>query len=178
MSFKDNNPLLKRVIDPTEQNFQRRHSIANTVEPDHTNKGPFCSPYSAPSTPPYCYPNQSHYFHQEDTMRRNSLIRRDSTTGNRITELILDEENGGSRRASTSSISSSSSSLNDISVRGRYARSPELRTSHKLAERKRRQEMKDLFDELKKTLPLDRSLKTSKWEILSKCNVTQHNYSI
>lgn len=38
--------------------------------------------------------------------------------------------------------------------------------------------MKDLFDELKKTLPLDRSLKTSKWEILSKCNVTQHNYSI
>jgi antitoxin component of MazEF toxin-antitoxin module len=49
-----------------------------------------------------------------------------------------------------------------------YSRSPELRLNHKLAERKRRKEMRDLFDQLRNMLPFEKGIKTSKWDILNK----------
>lgn len=49
-----------------------------------------------------------------------------------------------------------------------FSRSPELRVSHKLAERQRRKQMKDMFDELQDQLPSDRVAKSSKSDILVK----------
>ncbi|KAL5346722.1 hypothetical protein ACLOAV_008429 [Pseudogymnoascus australis] len=54
-----------------------------------------------------------------------------------------------------------------------YSRTPELRESHKLAERRHRNEMKEFYRELREMLPSERGNKTSRWEILSKA-IAQH----
>lgn len=66
------------------------------------------------------------------------------------------------------SLATPGSEREEESNKGHFVRTPELKVSHKIAERKRRQEMRDIFDELKTLLPMDQSSKTSKWEILKR----------
>ncbi|KAK9375338.1 uncharacterized protein V1513DRAFT_442615 [Lipomyces chichibuensis] len=49
---------------------------------------------------------------------------------------------------------------------GPYSRSPELRQTHKIAERKRRRDMSLLYEDLKEILPDEKGVKSSKHEIL------------
>ncbi|KAK9480706.1 hypothetical protein V1514DRAFT_325181 [Lipomyces japonicus] len=49
---------------------------------------------------------------------------------------------------------------------GPYSRSPELRQTHKIAERKRRRDMSLLYEDLKDILPDEKGVKSSKHELL------------
>ena len=120
----------------------------------------------------------------DDSSARNSVSRQNSFAASSIRSSIFSIDStlpAGQRRfdddAPTThhhqlqhrSIASLQNDGTPSSATGNYSRTPELRVSHKLAERKRRSEMKDLFEDLNKAVPSNGGAKASKWEILTKC---------
>ncbi|KAL1920137.1 uncharacterized protein VTP21DRAFT_1283 [Calcarisporiella thermophila] len=142
------------------------------LRPPYTQFRPFFDSQSAPSSPPRLQPPPTQYLSQSNV--REPLL--PPHLEHRRASLFGGDTPSIPRRASMPTmpgvegryISGGFADEHPHRLETPYSRSPELRISHKLAERKRRKEMKDLFDELRHTLPLDRNMKTSKWEILSK----------
>lgn len=105
---------------------------------------------------------------------RNTLEMADSPILNALLPLIRQKLAAKTAINRRNSAADASPSLSSASIESRRsstsARSEDHRLSHKLAERKRRKEMKDVFDNLKDTLPPGVP-KSSKWEILNEASV-------
>ncbi|GAA6004583.1 hypothetical protein JCM11491_002158 [Sporobolomyces phaffii] len=173
--------IARGMYEPEHQNFGRRPSIPGISQlmQGQAQFYPGQPPHSAPPTahppPPSPAPRTSGPPQPAVTVsavsRSSSIPQQpaDSQSGPKIfpvgppPQWPTSVPSSSGRQGSASSLEPSSA-LKDSP----YSRSPELRVSHKLAERKRRKEMAQLFDDLRESLPGEKGVKSSKWEILTK----------
>lgn len=179
--------IARGMYEPEHQNFGRRPSIPG-VSQMIQGQAPFYpgqAPHSAPATaqhppPPSNLPRMTSNSSQLSVTISSAAQSNDSHHAHTNIPPPSQHLNGypvgpppqwpssapsnqPARQGSTGSLDPNSS-LKDSP----YSRSPELRVSHKLAERKRRKEMAELFDDLRESLPGEKGVKSSKFEILTK----------
>lgn len=106
----------------------------------------------------------------DHTSITSSIVTNDSKLPKGQHRLDEDPMPGGTHHHSLQSkhVSSIAGESDSPDAASPYSRTPALRASHKMAERKRRTEMKFLFEQLRNQIPANHGSKSSKWEILSK----------
>ncbi|KAF2025824.1 hypothetical protein EK21DRAFT_103680 [Setomelanomma holmii] len=103
----------------------------------------------------------------ESSLGRSNVPSRQNSFATSINKIATTHHHSMQHRSVTS-LQSTEHAAALAAGSGNYSRTPELRVSHKMAERKRRSEMKGLFDDLNNILPNSPGSKSSKWEILTK----------
>ncbi|KAK9451630.1 uncharacterized protein V1518DRAFT_409091 [Limtongia smithiae] len=118
---------------------------------------PSAPPSSAGSRPSGGPPSSNVLYPHHTNGSRKSVDSYRSSRSFEMDDSAAGAANGGPNGGASSALNS-----------GPYSRSPELRQTHKIAERRRRRDMTLLYEDLKNIMPEEKGVKSSKHEILTR----------